>query len=320
MFGQAVYEAFRQVKQAFDPHNLLNPGKVVDAPPMTENLRYARLPPGYEPATVFDYSQAGRLRPVVEMCNGNGACRKTQGGTMCPSFRATLRRAGQHARPGQRAAAGPGGRRSRSAGPCRSQARCHDVLDLCLMCKACKAECPSNVDMAKLKAEFLQLYYRQPAAAAGAFADGRLPPLNRLGAPFARWSTGCRRARLVRWLLEKTAGIDRRRSLPPLHADHFRRWFARHRPDPPTGTARPRAAAGRLLHDLQRAGDRQAAVRVLEAPATASSWRRARAAAGRLSAKDFCRTQALVQDAVAGSGAAAWRTARRSWAWSRVAC
>ena len=89
MFGPVVYEAFRQVKHAFDPHNLLNPGKVVDAPAMTENLRYG---PGYqpaEPATVFDYSKQEGFVRSIELCNGSGVCRKLQGGTMCPSFRAT---------------------------------------------------------------------------------------------------------------------------------------------------------------------------------------------------------------------------------------
>ena len=90
MFGPVVYEAFRQVKKAFDPHNLLNPGKVVDAPAMTENLRYGPDYHPVEPATVFDYSRQDGFTRAIELCNGNGACRKLQGGTMCPSFRATL--------------------------------------------------------------------------------------------------------------------------------------------------------------------------------------------------------------------------------------
>src|SRR5262249_5044679 len=89
MFGPTVYEAFRHVKRAFDPHNLLNPGKVVDAPAMTENLRYGN---GYAPAqpdTLFDYARQEGFVRSIELCNGSGACRKLQGGTMCPSFRAT---------------------------------------------------------------------------------------------------------------------------------------------------------------------------------------------------------------------------------------
>ncbi len=87
MFGPVVYQAFRQIKHIFDPQRVLNPGKVVDAAPMTESLRYA---PPYHPAdppTFFDYSRQGGIVRAAELCNGNGACRKTQGGTMCPSYR-----------------------------------------------------------------------------------------------------------------------------------------------------------------------------------------------------------------------------------------
>jgi FAD/FMN-containing dehydrogenase/Fe-S oxidoreductase len=236
MFGPAVYQAFRAVKDAFDPHRLLNPGKVVEAAPMTEALRYG---PGYrpsEPATVFDHGRQGGLVRAAELCNGSGVCRKLQGGTMCPSFRATrdekdstrgranalrLALAGE-----SRIPAGPGavprGLREHWV---------HEVFDLCLMCKGCKAECPSNVDVAKLKAEFLHLYHQGRPRPPRDLLVAWLPHLNRLGAslaPLVNWLQG---RRLLRWLLEKGAGIDRRRSLPPLRFRHFRRWFARHRPD-----------------------------------------------------------------------------------------
>src|SRR5262249_50567489 len=112
----------------------------------------------------------------------------------------------------------------------------HDVFDLCLMCKACKAECPSNVDVAKLKAEFLQFYYRGKPRPLGHLLMAALPYLNRLGAPFAPLVNWVQGRRLTRWLLEKAAGIDRRRSLPPLHRHHLRRWLRRHTPDPAAGT------------------------------------------------------------------------------------
>ncbi len=89
MFGETVYNAFCQVKHAFDPHNLFNPGKVVHAPRMTEHLRYGNAVSGEEPATLFDYSKQEGFVRAVELCNGSGVCRKMQGGTMCPSFRAT---------------------------------------------------------------------------------------------------------------------------------------------------------------------------------------------------------------------------------------
>src|SRR4026209_2171717 len=89
IFGPNLYEAFRHIKRTFDPHGLLNPGKIVDAPPLTANLRYG---PGYravQPVTFFDYSDHGGLAGAVEMCSGLGACRKTLEGTMCPSYMAT---------------------------------------------------------------------------------------------------------------------------------------------------------------------------------------------------------------------------------------
>lgn len=263
MFGPVVYEAFRQVKRAFDPQNLLNPGKVVDAPAMTENLRYG---PDYHPAeppTVFDYSKQEGFTRAIELCNGSGVCRKLQGGTMCPSFRATRdekdstrgranalrlalagedegvdpdsQRTGDRVREAVVEARGAVVPRRGPADRLR-QRWVYDVLDLCLMCKACKSECPSNVDLAKLKAEFLQFYYAGKLRPLGHYLMAQIHRLNRWGAwagPLINWA---QEQPVLRWLLEQTAGFDRRRSLPPLHAHHFRRWFARHRP--PAGAGR----------------------------------------------------------------------------------
>jgi FAD/FMN-containing dehydrogenase/Fe-S oxidoreductase len=223
MFGPAVYEAFRQIKQAFDPDQILNPGKVVDAPPMTRNLRYGGHYQPIELPTVFDYSRQEGFVRSIELCNGNGACRKMQGGTMCPSFRATCdEKDSTRARANalRLALAGQQPVHELRGG------WVHDVLDLCLMCKACKAECPSNVDMAKLKAEFLQFYYEGRPRPLGQLLMSRIHWLNRFGARFAPLVNWLQRRGLVRRLMEKTAGIDRRRSLPELHRDHFRRWFA----------------------------------------------------------------------------------------------
>jgi Fe-S oxidoreductase len=103
------------------------------------------------------------------------------------------------------------------------------------MCKACKSECPSNVDMAKIKAEFLHAYYRSRPRPLGHLMMAGLPYFNRIAARFAPLVNWVQQRGTFRWLLEKTAGIDRRRSLPPLHSDHFRGWFRRHRPDPLAG-------------------------------------------------------------------------------------
>jgi FAD/FMN-containing dehydrogenase/Fe-S oxidoreductase len=233
MFGPAIYRAFCTVKDTFDPRGVLNPGRVVRAPRMTENLRY---PPGYAPVelpTVFDYSSQEGFVRSVEMCNGNGACRKLQGGTMCPSYRATL-----DERDSTRGRANALRHVLAGAEPAKEiQARWpYEVLDLCLMCKACKSECPSAVDMAKLKAEYLQLYYDKHRRPLGQFLMSFLPQLNRFAAPFAPLVNWVQSRGVVRWLMEKLAGIDRRRSLPPVYFGHFRRWFRKHRPDPLAGT------------------------------------------------------------------------------------
>ena len=241
MFGPVLYDAFCRLKHAFDPHGILNPGKVVHAPPMTDNLRYA---PGYrpiEPATVFDYSrQEGFLRSV-EMCNGNGACRKLEGGTMCPSFRATLdERDSTRGRANalRHALSDPNLLRGQGEAGLRRVLRqqgLHEVFDLCLMCKACKSECPSNVDVAKLKAEFLQLRYQGRPRPLGHLFVAGVPYVNRLAAPLAGLVNWVQNRQATRWLLEKVAGIDRRRTLPPLVRQHFRRWFRRHRPHEQAG-------------------------------------------------------------------------------------
>ncbi|MCE9529670.1 MAG: FAD-binding oxidoreductase, partial [Planctomycetes bacterium] len=159
MFGPTVYEAFRQIKRLFDPRNLLNPGKVVDSPAMTENLRYG---PGYDPqpvATVLDYSNQEGFFHSIELCNGSGVCRKTQGGAMCPSFRATRdeRDSTRGRANALRMTLSPSGDENREP---LAERWLMEVMDLCLSCKACKAECPSNVDVAKLTAEFQHAYYQ----------------------------------------------------------------------------------------------------------------------------------------------------------------
>ncbi len=237
MFGDEIYEAFCRVKHAFDPENLLNPGRVVDAPSMTEHLR---LGPNYapqEPAVWFDYSRQEGFVRSIEMCSGVGACRKLQGGTMCPSFRATLdeKDSTRGRANALRLALSNQAHGLQPVGRALRERWVYDVLDLCLMCKACKAECPSNVDMAKLKAEFLEHYYERRPRPLAQHLMGRIYLLNRLGALAAPALNWLQERRSLRWLLEAVAGIDRRRSLPVLHANHFRRWFARHTPPPSAG-------------------------------------------------------------------------------------
>ncbi|HEX9453351.1 MAG TPA: FAD-binding and (Fe-S)-binding domain-containing protein, partial [Candidatus Binatia bacterium] len=157
LFGPALYDAFRQIKRAFDPANLFNPGKIVDAPAMTQSLKISPQYKTWEPRTTLDFSEQGGFAGAVEMCSGMGECRKKLDGTMCPSYMGTLDE--EHSTRGRANAL-----RNVIAGLVPQQEftgkRLYDVMDLCLECKACKAECPSNVDMAKLKYEFLDHYHR----------------------------------------------------------------------------------------------------------------------------------------------------------------
>ena len=228
MFGPQVYEAFRQVKRAFDPENLFNPGKVVDAPAMTESLRFGDHYRPVELPLVFDYQRQGNFFESIELCNGAGVCRKTQGGTMCPSYRATrdeedTTRARANA---LRLAVTGQGIRGDADSPL-AERWLFPVMDLCLGCKACKAECPSNVDVAKLKAEFQAAYYAEHRRPVGHRLMARVHRLNRAGsvaAPLINWIN---RRRPARWVMEWVTGIDRRRPLPEFHWNHVRRWFRR---------------------------------------------------------------------------------------------
>jgi FAD/FMN-containing dehydrogenase/Fe-S oxidoreductase len=211
MFGPVIYEAFRAVKRTFDPYGIFNPGKIVDAPPLTANLRYGA---GYKtpvPATYFDYSEYGGMAGAVEMCSGLGACRKKLEGTMCPSYMATKDEADStrgRANVLRLAMAGRVG----EAG--LGDDGVYGVLDLCLECRACKAECPVGVDMARFKSEFLADYWSRHGVSRHARVMGNARKLAKMGsrfAPLSNWlmSNDAGRRAGERWL-----GIDRRRALP----------------------------------------------------------------------------------------------------------
>ncbi len=234
MYGPRIMEAFGRLKRAFDPDNRMNPGNIVDSPGITEHLRYGPEYKTWEPATLLDFSSQGGMAAAVEMCNGVGACRKTLEGTMCPSYMVT--RDEEHTTRGRANAL-----RAVLSGqvpPAEfTGKRLYETMDLCLECKGCKAECPANVDMAKLKYEFLHHYYAANGLPLRNRLFGRIARVNRFASRvpgLANWISGLA---LNRWLLEKVAGIDRRRPLPPLARQTFTDWFARRTPpaDAPRG-------------------------------------------------------------------------------------
>jgi FAD/FMN-containing dehydrogenase/Fe-S oxidoreductase len=222
MYGPTMMEAFRKLKRAFDPDNRMNPGNIVDSPGILENLRYGVGYTTWSPVTMLDFSAQGGFAASVEMCNGVGVCRKKLEGTMCPSYMATHDE--EHSTRG-RANALRAVLSGRMAATEFHGKRLYEVMDLCLECKGCKAECPSNVDMAKLKYEFLHHYYKANGLPLRNRLVGHIERLNRLMSrvpTLANWMTS---VPFNRWLMEKVAGIDRRRPLPALAEETFTDWF-----------------------------------------------------------------------------------------------
>tara|TARA_B100002003_G_C14136205_1_gene546466 strand:- start:898 stop:2634 length:1737 start_codon:yes stop_codon:yes gene_type:complete len=223
MFGDQLYEAFREVKSTFDPQGIMNPGKIVDSPSMTDNLRYGTSYHTLNPDTGFAYrTEGGSFASAIEMCNGQGACRKVIGGTMCPSYMAT--RDEEHSTRGRANAL-----RATISGALPPEAitqeRMYEVMDLCLECKACKAECPSNVDMAKLKYEFLNIYHKENGYNLKNRFFGNVSSLSKLGSFFAPLSNWMMTIPGSKQLLQQYVGIDSRRPLPKFSSQTFTQWF-----------------------------------------------------------------------------------------------
>jgi FAD/FMN-containing dehydrogenase/Fe-S oxidoreductase len=255
MVGDECYAMMRRVKEAFDPHGVFNPGKIIDTPPMDTSLRHAPDHPAPDYETIFDFTATEGVLRATEKCTGVGECRKTHlmGGTMCPSYMAT-----RHEEHSTRARANllrqvlthaPA-----SANPWASE-QVAEVMDLCLSCKGCKAECPSNVDVARLKAEWQQHYYD---------AHG-VPLRSRLVAGFARsmrlaalapalynWVVGA--PDVSRWI-KKFSGFAPQRSLPPLHRTTLAAWHAKHANQIPPTHAAEAGGALRPGSDATRRGE-----------------------------------------------------------------
>jgi Fe-S oxidoreductase len=224
MFGQRIIADFREVKHRFDPGNVLNPGKIVDAPKMDDRALF-RYPPDYrvgELKTALDWSAypgaGGGFQGAVEMCNNNGACRKLEGGVMCPSYRTTrnekdvTRGRANTLRLAISGQLGPDALTSDEM---------MDTLKLCVSCKACRHECPTGVDMAKMKIEVLAARVAKHGLSLRDRLVGYLPHYAGLAsrlAPLANWRNN---SPLLRGLLERIAGISAQRALPAWRRDVF---------------------------------------------------------------------------------------------------
>ena len=233
-FGPQIYSALKGVKMLFDPDNLMNPGKIIDSPPITENLRYG---PSYEDHvfdTNFLFRNDNSFAEAVHMCTGVGECRKILGGTMCPSFKAT--RDEEHSTRGRANALRQAMSGQLNHGGLASE-RLREVLDLCLSCKACKSECPSNVDMAKLKGEVSQAYYdKHGTTLRDRLIKNSASIAARLSGPAAGIINSIQQTRVFRNVLESMTGFDHRRKLPAYTRQPFFQWFKKHSSEQPGKT------------------------------------------------------------------------------------
>jgi FAD/FMN-containing dehydrogenase/Fe-S oxidoreductase len=228
MVGEKNYRLLQEVKRTWDPDNIFNPHKIVDTPPMNEMLRYA---PGQQtPAfpTIFRFHKQDILQHA-EQCNGSGDCRKSHlsGGTMCPSYMAT-----RNEKDTTRARANILREfLTHSDQPNRyNHKEIYEVMDLCLSCKGCKSECPSNVDMAKLKAEFLQHYYDANGVPLRSKLIANFTASARLGASMPGMYNFFTQNNFFGSLIKKASGFSVKRSLPALHRETLRSWYSRQDP------------------------------------------------------------------------------------------
>jgi FAD/FMN-containing dehydrogenase/Fe-S oxidoreductase len=238
IIGEHNYNLLREVKKCWDPGNILNPGKIVDTPPMNTFLRYN---PGWktpEPDTIFDFSSTDGIIRAAEKCNGSGDCRKSMiiGGTMCPTFMATGdEKACTRARANILRTY-----LSEDENNVWDHKEIYEVLDLCISCKACKSECPSGVDITKLKAEFLQHWYDKHGIPLRTKLIAYISSVNKAGSLVPEVFNFFISNRIFSQLIKSTIGFARKRTIPLLYKTTLRRWIERNvdtlNPDHPIGS------------------------------------------------------------------------------------
>ena len=229
MVGEHNYKLIQSIKETWDPYNIFNTGKIVNTPPMNTSLRYEPGQAVKEPVTIFDFSETQGILRAAEQCNGSGDCRKTElaGGTMCPSYMATrdennstraraniLREFLTH---------------SSKSNPFDHK-EIYEIMDLCLSCKGCKAECPSNVDIAKYKAEFLQHYHDANGIPLRTRAIAHIASLNKLGMILPGVYNSLMKNKLFSKFLKAKLKFASKRNLPLLAKTSLRRWAKRNTP------------------------------------------------------------------------------------------
>lgn len=236
LFGPIVYGVFQEIKKLFDPYNIMNPGMVVDALEMTKDLRQGKK---YEPIDYtpeLNWQQEVSFLAAAELCNGCGVCRKTEHGTMCPSFMVT--REEEHSTRGRANLL-----RSILTGRLPAESlhskRLFQAMDLCISCKACKSECPSGVDMAKMKFEFLSNYYKHNRMPLRSQMFARIDLMSRIGsatAPFSNWLL----ASPLKQAFSHILGIAKEREYPTFARQNFWDWWKLRQKDKLPSSTQPR--------------------------------------------------------------------------------
>ena len=234
MIGDHNYNVLKEIKNTWDPQHIFNPNKIVDTPRMNTSLRYKPGQKTRELKSVFDWSKDLGILRAAEKCNGTGVCRKTEvtGGAMCPSYMAT--RNEKHSTRARANILREFLTNSTKENP-YDHPEIYEVMDLCLSCKACKSECPSSVDVTKLKAEFLQHYYDANGAPLRAKLIANITSVNKLGSIFPAFTNLMMNNPLTQKMMMPVLGFAPKRRLPSLYKTTLDKWFKKNKPAATTG-------------------------------------------------------------------------------------
>ncbi len=228
MVGEHNFKLMHQVKEVWDPNNIFNAEKIINTPKMNTSLRFAVGSKTREIETIFDFEASQGIIRAAEKCNGSADCRKSaeMGGTMCPSFQAT--RDEKNVTRARANVLREFLSNSTKENPFDHQ-EIYEILDLCLSCKACKSECPSSVDIAKMKAEFLQHYYDAHGIPLRSRMIAEIPRINKLGSVFPAITNFFMRAPFFSNLLKKQLNIAAERDFPLLAKQSLLKWAKKNR-------------------------------------------------------------------------------------------
>jgi FAD/FMN-containing dehydrogenase/Fe-S oxidoreductase len=232
MLGEHNYALLKDLKDKWDPKHILNPGKIVDTPAMNSGTRYLVDVKQPEWDTLLDFSSHGGILKATEKCSGSGDCRKlphVSGGVMCPSYMVTKNE--KDTTRGRANVLREMLTRTRQGQNAFNKKELDDVMDLCISCKGCASECPSNVDMSSLKAEYLYQKYKQTGVPFRAKMIAHINTFNKMGALFPALANFFFSNPFFSGIIKATMGIAKERSLPLIQGD-LKKWFDRNKPQP----------------------------------------------------------------------------------------